>query len=189
MATLFASDPIGVLDLIREESEIADMVRALEQGLEMAGGAVLLVDSTAGLGHAGGAARDLLEAYFGDGDNVPERLVAWIATEPGTRPLIVDGPRGRLMLCLLDTHAADRQPVLLIEESRHLVPDAATLRALGLSAREVEILRLVAMGKENPDVADELGIAIATVRKHLEHIYKKLGVRSRAAAATRALTA
>jgi DNA-binding NarL/FixJ family response regulator len=77
----------------------------------------------------------------------------------------------------------------MLEESRRLVPAAGALRELGLSEREADVLHLVAMGKENPEIADELGIAIATVRKHLERIYPKLGVRSRAAAAARALGA
>jgi DNA-binding CsgD family transcriptional regulator len=166
-----------------------ELVDALEQGLETAGGAVVVLDSAAGLSHAGGPARDLLEAYFGDREHIPNRLTDWIATKPGVRPLVVDGPRGRLVVRLLDTVLVDRQPVLLLEESRRLVPAAGALRALGLSAREADVLNLVAMGKENPEIADELGIAIATVRKHLERIYPKLGVRSRAAAAARALGA
>ena len=45
------------------------------------------------------------------------------------------------------------------------------------------------MGKDNADIAHELGVAVGTVRKHLERIYPKLGVHSRAAAAARALGA
>src|SRR4051794_3382772 len=50
-------------------------------------------------------------------------------------------------------------------------------------------LSLVAMGKENREIADELGVTVGTVRKHLERIYPKLGVHSRAATAARALGA
>jgi DNA-binding CsgD family transcriptional regulator len=166
-----------------------ELVDALGQGLETAGGAVVVLDSASRLAHTGGPARDLLEAYFGDRDRLPGELTDWIATKPGTRPLVVDGPRGRLVVRLLDPVLVDRQPVLLLEESRRLVPDPSALRALGLSGREAEILHLVAMGKENPEIADELGVAVATVRKHLEHVYPKLGVHSRAAAAARALGA
>ena len=166
-----------------------ELVDALEQGLETAGGAIVVLDSDSHLAHAGGPARDLLEAYFGTRDLIPGQLTDWIATEPGSRPLVVDGPRGRLVVRLLDTVMVERQPVLMLEESRRLVPAAGALRELGLSAREADVLHLVAMGKENPEIADELGVAIATVRKHLEHIYPKLGVRSRAAAAARALGA
>jgi DNA-binding NarL/FixJ family response regulator len=45
------------------------------------------------------------------------------------------------------------------------------------------------MGKEDREIADELGVVVGTVRKHLERIYPKLGVHSRAAAAVRALGA
>jgi DNA-binding CsgD family transcriptional regulator len=165
-----------------------ELVDALEQGLETAGGAVIVLDTRAQLAHAGGPARDLLEAYFGRRDRIPRQLTDWMTTEPGTRPLVVDGPRGRLVVRLLDTVLVDRQPVLLLEESRRLVADAGALRA-GLSAREAEVLRLVAMGKENREIADELGVTVGTVRKHLERVYPKLGVHSRAAAAARALGA
>jgi len=48
-----------------------------------------------------------------------------------------------------------------------------------LTAREREILDLVAEGKTNPEVAAHLVIAPGTVKKHLDHIYEKLGVENR----------
>lgn len=53
----------------------------------------------------------------------------------------------------------------------------------GLSDREVEVLRLVAHGGTNKDVARALGISARTVQHHVAHIYTKIGVSSRAGAA------
>lgn len=52
-----------------------------------------------------------------------------------------------------------------------------------LTPREREIIELVAQGKTNAEIATELWVAPSTVKKHLEHIYKKVGVGRRAAAA------
>jgi DNA-binding NarL/FixJ family response regulator len=52
----------------------------------------------------------------------------------------------------------------------------------GLSAREVEVLRLVAQGMTNPQVADRLNLSPRTVEQHLRSIYNKLAVSTRAAA-------
>jgi DNA-binding NarL/FixJ family response regulator len=52
----------------------------------------------------------------------------------------------------------------------------------GLSAREAEVLRLVAKGLTNAQIATELSISPRTVDRHLNSIYRKLGVSSRAAA-------
>jgi DNA-binding CsgD family transcriptional regulator len=54
----------------------------------------------------------------------------------------------------------------------------------GLTAREREVLRLVAQGKTNAEIAAELWVSPATVKKHLENAYLKLGVARRAAAAS-----
>jgi DNA-binding CsgD family transcriptional regulator len=56
---------------------------------------------------------------------------------------------------------------------------------LGLTAREQQILAWVARGKTNPEIAEILWITPSTVRKHLENVYAKLGVRTRTAAAAR----
>ncbi|MGC2459520.1 MAG: helix-turn-helix transcriptional regulator [Steroidobacteraceae bacterium] len=59
---------------------------------------------------------------------------------------------------------------------------AARPAASGLTQREVEVLHWVAGGKSNDDVARIIGATSATVKKHLEHIYDKLGVANRTAA-------
>jgi DNA-binding NarL/FixJ family response regulator len=51
-----------------------------------------------------------------------------------------------------------------------------------LSRRELEVLRLVARGRSNREIAAELFIGEATVKTHLLHLYAKLGVKDRAAA-------
>jgi len=70
-------------------------------------------------------------------------------------------------------------------------PDLARLKELsaprrqlpaGLTAREVEILGLVAAGKTNREIAEALVISDHTVRRHLQNIFVKIGVSSRAAA-------
>jgi len=65
--------------------------------------------------------------------------------------------------------------------------NAAPLLALGLTPKEAEVLLWVAQGKTNAETALILGITEATVKKHLEHIFEKLGVEKRGAASLIAL--
>ncbi len=62
------------------------------------------------------------------------------------------------------------------------------LTALGLTPRQANVLRLVAMGRSDRDAARELGIAPRTVQKHLENTYRHLGVSERSQAAAIAWT-
>ncbi|UCC85995.1 MAG: hypothetical protein JSV81_14180 [Anaerolineales bacterium] len=55
-----------------------------------------------------------------------------------------------------------------------------------LSERELEVLRLIAAGLSNQQIADELFLAVGTVKKHTHNIHSKLGVRSRTQAILRA---
>jgi DNA-binding NarL/FixJ family response regulator len=63
-----------------------------------------------------------------------------------------------------------------------LSPRAAHRAAGGLTAREVEVLTLVATGKTNRAIATELSISEKTVAAHLSNIFTKLGLSSRSAA-------
>ena len=61
--------------------------------------------------------------------------------------------------------------------------DAAKIRSdathSGLSAREIEVLRLVAAGRSNQQIADELVISLNTVRRHVSNVFDKTGVANR----------
>jgi len=64
---------------------------------------------------------------------------------------------------------------------------AKPLQALGLTRREAEVLLWVTQGKSNPEISTILGAAENTVKKHMQHIFEKLHVESRAAATLIAL--
>jgi LuxR family maltose regulon positive regulatory protein len=55
-----------------------------------------------------------------------------------------------------------------------------------LTERELDVLRLVVAGLSNPEIADELVIAVSTVKTHINHIFGKLGVDSRTRAVAKA---
>ncbi len=68
-----------------------------------------------------------------------------------------------------------------------LAPDQS-IRALGLTKREFEVLCWLAKDKSNNEIAQLLKCSLGTVKKHLEHIYEKLDVQSRTAAVMRLLS-
>jgi DNA-binding NarL/FixJ family response regulator len=84
--------------------------------------------------------------------------------------------RDRALLTLLRPHL--HQAHLDAERRRHPVPR--------LTPRQWELLRLVAAGFTNAQIADQLGVAEGTVRIHLGNVYERLHVSSRTAAVTRA---
>lgn len=65
---------------------------------------------------------------------------------------------------------------------------ASDRQRLGLlTPREWQVLELAAQGHSNADIATALGMSVATVRKHMEHIFDRVGVRNRSAAVARLL--
>ncbi len=71
----------------------------------------------------------------------------------------------------------------VVEAAGEARPRPHDLRPGGLSAREIEVLRLVAVGFSNPEIAQQLVISRRTAEHHVQHIYGKVGVRSRPALA------
>jgi LuxR family maltose regulon positive regulatory protein len=65
-------------------------------------------------------------------------------------------------------------------------PSAAQLLVEPLSERELEVLRLIIGGLSNQEIAQQLFIALSTVKSHINHIYGKLGVSSRSQAIAKA---
>jgi DNA-binding NarL/FixJ family response regulator len=119
----------------------------------------------------------VLTTYDADRDVLP-------AVEAGAIGyLLKDAPREELLRGVRAAHAG--QPVLSPSVAARLMGLAAgggQTQPDTLSARELDVLRLVAGGATNRAVAQQLFISEATVKTHLLHLYEKLGVRDRAAA-------
>ena len=74
-----------------------------------------------------------------------------------------------------------------LDQVRRLVGSAVSSSLSGLTAREVQVLSLVATGRTNREISATLVISEHTVARHLQNIFSKLGVSSRTAAAAFAL--
>ena len=72
---------------------------------------------------------------------------------------------------------------LLLLEEEHTRLEPTVFRRVGLTRREAEVLVWVAEGKTDAEIGVILGVSARTVQKHVEHIFPKLGVETRTAAA------
>jgi CheY-like chemotaxis protein/DNA-binding CsgD family transcriptional regulator len=139
-------------------------------------------------------ARRWLPAYFDTPpDHVPPPLLAWLqqaAQGRDVRPLSTAhaGQGGaRQLVATLQGRTVDDDWLVVLREVSDAATVEATMQAFGLTLRESEVLYWVAKGKTNRDIGDILGSSPATVKKHLERVYEKLGVETRTAAAAMAM--
>jgi DNA-binding NarL/FixJ family response regulator len=118
----------------------------------------------------------VLTTYDGDADILR-------AVEAGaTGYLLKDSPRDDLFRAI--RAAAKGESFLTPAVATRLIGRVRAPVEDSLSDREVEVLRLVAQGASNKEVAKQLWISEATVKTHLIHIFGKLGVSDRTAAVT-----
>jgi DNA-binding response OmpR family regulator/DNA-binding CsgD family transcriptional regulator len=139
-------------------------------------------------------ARELMQRHFG-GDahtltHAPAGLCEWVRTRLAAGDSqqhwnSVAGTR-RLRCSLHPASAEDEWLVVLTESGNGAAVEALALR-FRLTAREAEVLYWVAQGKTNRDIGEILGTSPKTVTKHLEHVFEKLGVETRTAAAARVI--
>ena len=188
--------PPEVLARMTAHMQAARQARQARNALDAYGHATISVrlEDAAGEGAATRAwltwqtplARRWLPAYFdGAPGDVPALLLTWLQGAVAgreTRPLL-RALGAKQLQCTLQGQTPDEDWLVVLRE----VSDAATVDAivqgLGLTLRESEVLYWVVKGKTNRDIGDILGSSPATVKKHLERVYEKLGVETRTAAA------
>ncbi|MBK6744734.1 MAG: response regulator [Hydrogenophilales bacterium] len=146
-------------------------------------------------------ARRLLRDYFQiEGDQAPARLAEWIAeaeqaaSEKRDAPVLATDAQRRLIATLHDPgrlgHEGEpnaKEWLLVLREENHAAAIEALIAGFRLTGREAEVLYWVSKGKTNKDIGDILGTSPRTVNKHLEHVFEKLGVETRTAAANLAM--
>jgi DNA-binding CsgD family transcriptional regulator len=126
----------------------------------------------------------------------PPPVTAWVARESlrrraGAEPHGLTVGRGaqRLTFAMhaLDGDGGSGEWLLVLRQDSEAALLDGLLRAFPLTAREAEVLYWVIQGKTNRDIGEILTLSPRTVHKHLEHVFEKLGVETRTAAAALAL--
>lgn len=170
------------------------VIAAQEAGLEEADTAVILLDDRGHVVHASGLSQRLLDAYWPGqhdvGGILPDSLADWlhIGDDDVLNSMCVTRRQGRLRIRALSGRTAEGWRTLLLDElPADPLPSVESLLALGLTNRQAEVLRQLAGGNSTQTIADQLYLSPATVRKHLENIYTRLGARSRTEAVAMAL--
>lgn len=161
-------------------------------------------------------ARQLMAEYFSGGHfergRLPPEVLVWLHREALRRragaepagltvlpPVKPDAPvaalssRGAKRLSFT-LHAVDPdalgegQWLIVMREADDAALMDGLVHSFKLTAREAEVLYWVVKGKTNADIGDILGSSPRTVQKHLEHVFEKLGVETRTAAAALAMS-
>jgi DNA-binding CsgD family transcriptional regulator len=178
----------------------ADALAGARAALRMAGEAIdatrhaaAFVDDRGAVEFESEAARAWLDEFFETrrpASRLPAALASWLDEERATRrrrdrrlqprrAYVTEMPRARLVVRAF----VDPGRTLLLMSREPTAVDPEALRRLGLTDREAEVLRWVAEGKTNPEIARILDTRPRTVAKHMQRVLAKLGVETRTAAA------
>lgn len=195
----FSDDEVRLLDALRphlvqtyRNAQLHTVLRGIDDVLAESGRALVVLGKAGVDTRASPRAQVALAAHFGAPrvGVLPDPVAEWVAEERRRmfddgrprihRPLVsADGDRQLVVRFL--PGGGERPDVLAVDE--HEPERVATeLRRLGLTSREAEILAVMMRGVSTSEAARQLRVRSSTLNKHLQHIYRKLGVASRTAA-------
>lgn len=183
--------PKEVLARIAAHIQTAKMMSQARSTLDAFGQAAIAISTNNGkLLWQTPLARTLIKQYFQTEHQsaeyeTPLAVLNWIKQIQGSQsmePLLIINNTNRLILNLVDHRNHEHWTVLLREESDAAQIDAL-LAAFKLTKREAEVLYWAIKGKTSRDIGDILNSSPRTINKHLEHIFEKMGVETRTAAA------
>ncbi len=145
------------------------------------------------------AAAKLLDRYF-EGEwlnaaRLPDPLASWVRQQLQLQQFEIAGLSqiwqieidGKTLKIVLLCDFAAAQHLLICSEPASGVSPILHFQSIGLSKREAQVLALVAADQTNLQIAQQLVIEVKTVKKHLEHIFGKLGANDRDEAVRKAL--
>jgi DNA-binding NarL/FixJ family response regulator len=160
----------------------ARAARMARQAVDIGGHGVLMVDARGRLAWHSPQAKAWLDEFVPGAAGAAQ--IAWLEAAPDRGGELRCIDTGTRALAALRLGTVGMGEVMWLLSVRHNDPASPSrLATASLTPREAEVLSWIAKGKTNRDVGDILGISPRTVNKHLERVFEKLGVETRAAAA------
>ncbi len=182
--------PQELLARIRVHLANARLERSARAALDSSGRYLLAADETGNLlwwtPQAGALMVGVLDEPLSERAPLPEALATALADTPDPARLSIALPRAGGVGVKVQGVArlAPGEILLRVSEADTAPGVEERLReTYQVSAREVEVLSWIAQGKTNRDIAEILDVSPRTVNKHLERIFRKIGVENRTAAA------
>jgi DNA-binding CsgD family transcriptional regulator len=188
----FSNREIKLLDSIAPLAamltQVAEERELLRQALtvdEPGRGVILLEDGNDAIAWANALAQQQMSQFFPlvSKGNLPPQLMDRLSS-PGA-PLIINAGKSRLRITLIRNGA---QRMLRCEELP-AEPSPQALQKLGLTPRQAEVLFWISRGKTNSEIGIILSASVHTINRHVEAIFERLSVESRASAMVIALEA
>ncbi|MDH0419483.1 MULTISPECIES: response regulator [Delftia] len=166
----------------------ARATRQAQEAVDVAGLGVVVLDGQGRVAWRSPQAARWLEEAFADQPFPMEAAGDWLAgahqpDQAGHQDLALALADGRQLLARHMGASGLGESMVLLSHEAPQAPAARRLQQVALTPRETEVLSWLSKGKTNRDIADILGMSPRTVNKHLEHIFEKLGVETRTAAA------
>lgn len=163
----------------------AHSTRMAREAVEVAGMGAVVLDAQGRMAWRSPQATRWLESAFA-GETRARDATAWLASAATSGEAVAPLPDGGRLLARHMGQSGFSEAMLLLRVAAAGAAAAPRIPSAPLTPREAEVLSWLAKGKTNRDIADILGMSPRTVNKHLEHIFEKLGVETRTAAAAMA---
>ncbi|MBL0918823.1 MAG: response regulator [Hydrogenophaga sp.] len=164
----------------------ARVARLAQEAVDVAGMGTVVLDSPGRVAWRSPQAMVWLQQAFGTDAAAQTAAAHWLAAARRDGTAQANVAQGAVQGRLLARHLGQGslgESMLLLSLTPVDQAAAQRLREVALTPRETEVLSWLAKGKTNRDIADILGMSHRTVNKHLEHVFEKLGVETRSAAA------
>lgn len=160
----------------------ARAVRMAREALDVGGMGVLVVDARGRIAWQSPRAQGWLAEFLA---GLPaDEMARWISARPADGAACQrQAPDGRTLVAQRLGDIGMGEAMWLLNVQPAGAAALSRLATASLTPRETEVLSWIAKGKTNRDVGEILGLSPRTVNKHLEHVFEKLGVETRAAAA------
>ncbi len=182
--------PAEVLARIAAQMQNARQMKQARSALDAFGQAMVAIRASDGrLVWQTPLARRLLKEYFASGEHAPQALLDWVAGAEAARRLgreanaLLVAAGSRRLLASFHDQTGDEEWLVVLREEDDASAIESLITAFRLTQREAEVLYWVTLGKTSRDIGDIVGSSPRTVNKHLEHVFEKLGVETRTAAA------